>query len=1062
MGDIVAVPRHSTEDFEPIPGFLARVRARLYRHEARRAALYATALVAGIALIVPLAGHLASGNRVTALAVLGAAGLAGAIVLVGAIVLGVVAPRRRWGGDPEVARWVGTRKRDVASDLLSAVELATAPARPGAPSRALVDALIAATSARIEDVNPAELLPQDELRRARRWALVAVVANGLLLAASPRLVRDGWRGLVSAPPAPFDGARASEVPLVGDLEVRLEFPAYSRRPALTLESSSGDVRGLPGTAVTLRARTLVPAREVELVIEPPVGGAAPYGGKGGLGGPGGKGGPSGPGGPGGPGGPSGQGGKGGKGGQGGKDGTGGTDDAQRRIQVQLDGDQITAKLTLDRPARYRFAITSPSGDRSIESASRALEVEPDQAPAVQLLAPAEPLDVTNLRRVELAYVIEDDFGISAAELVWEAGKDKGKKAIVLDPAHGHGSRAQGKVLWDIAEVQVPSGGSVRYWLEAKDNDSVDGANVGKSRELHLKVTSPRERHEETLGRHQELAEKVLKQLGGRITMPPDDAAAREEAGRALREVIVELGSLGGAYEKDPHASDAMRKALAQMRDRLDRLAMLEQKLVPKGKTALKGAYTATDAKLVGELEDDTIILADWLDRERLEGVMDVSDEIAAHQKRLADLLAQYQQTKDPRLLEEIEREMKALDRSFAELEKHRRGMPEDVLDQYVNRDAVQAAESTNCLDEVRRLVRAGQLQQAQQKLEACRAQHDRNASNLEGSLAALRGDKFSDEQRKLDEVMNELSDLAKDQDDIAAEANRIFEDYADKADEVAKEHRREASKKVAVLVDKLRRRLKDMDESGLTPFAKEELDIVERRLADVESMVSDGDLAEATGMARQAKQSLDTMAGELEAALEDDPKSKWADATQDALDAVGKARPIAKDLIDELQALLPRPEQIMSPQDLRALDRLRRRQAMNRDRTKRLSERTKQLGGDLPGNTGAELGKKLGGAIKHMESSDERARAKDPSGTREGTRSAADALAKARDRARSAARQAQEGAVADEPIRIPGADEYRAPERFREDLLEAMKKKGQQGPDGYDDQIKRYYEELIK
>jgi hypothetical protein len=97
-----------------------------------------------------------------------------------------------------------------------------------------------------------------------------------------------------------------------------------------------------------------------------------------------------------------------------------------------------------------------------------------------------------------------------------------------------------------------------------------------------------------------------------------------------------------------------------------------------------------------------------------------------------------------------------------------------------------------------------------------------------------------------------------------------------------------------------------------------------------------------------------------------------------------------------------------------------------------------------------------------METSDERARAKDPSGTREGTRSAADALAKARDRARSAARQAQEGAVADEPIRIPGADEYRAPERFREDLLEAMKKKGAVAPEGYHDLIKRYYEELIK
>ena len=34
--------------------------------------------------------------------------------------------------------------------------------------------------------------------------------------------------------------------------------------------------------------------------------------------------------------------------------------------------------------------------------------------------------------------------------------------------------------------------------------------------------------------------------------------------------------------------------------------------------------------------------------------------------------------------------------------------------------------------------------------------------------------------------MNELADVGKDQDDIAAEANKIFEQYAEKADEVAR------------------------------------------------------------------------------------------------------------------------------------------------------------------------------------------------------------------------------------------------------------------------------------
>ncbi len=985
----------------------------LFRHEARRATLYAIAALGALALLLPALSWLVGPARSSALAVLGFGGLATVLVLVGAAVLGVVVPRRRWSDDRAVARWVGTRNRDLASDLLSSVELTReATSRPGAPSPALVDALVVATRQRVHDVKPARLVPAAQMRRAQRLGLIALVVNAVVVIAMPAALGRAWRQLLVSPRGPFDGAQLSEVPLVGDLDARLVYPAYSRRPELRLESSSGDVRGLSGTKVEITARVLVPAERVELVIDDP-------------------------------------------------DKAG----AQTTYPVRLDGDRIQTTLVIDKSSRYRFAVRAPSGRRQIETTARTIEAEPDQAPSVELMAPADTLDVTNLRRVELAYTIEDDFGLGPAELVWDAGKDKGRKPIALPTAPG--GRAQGKFVWDIGEVVVPSGGEVRYWIEARDNDAVDGPNVGRSRELKLRVVSPRERHEETLDRHADVAEKVVRNLGTRLTLPAEDAAARDDAAAKIREAIVELGGVTAAFDKDPHASDALRKSLMQMRDRLDKLAATEQRVIrtlkPGATKHPTGRFAAIDPKMVAELEDDTILLADWLDRERVEGMLDITDEISAHQKRLAELMAQYEKTRDPRLLDEIERELKALERAYAELESKRRGMPEDVLDQYVNKAAMQAPQGTECLDEVRALMRAGEVAKAQQKLETCRSAHERAAAALESSLTDLRGDKFADEQRKLDEIMNELADVSRDQDDIAAEANRIFESYAEAADELAKEHRREASKKVGSLVERLRKRLEEVDQDGLTPFAREELDIVERRIEDVEHMVADGDIAEALGMAKQAKTHLDTVEGELEAALEDDPKSKWADATQDALQSLDRTGPVMRDLIDELEALAPRPDQIMSADDQRALERLRRREALNKARTQKLSERTKQLAPELPGDTGAELAKKLDGAAGHMGQADERMKAKDPSGAREAARSASDALSKARDKARRAARQAQEGStLGDEPIKIPGADEYRAPERFREDLLEAMKKQDKDALRDYQDMLKRYYEELAK
>jgi hypothetical protein len=127
-----------------------------------------------------------------------------------------------------------------------------------------------------------------------------------------------------------------------------------------------------------------------------------------------------------------------------------------------------------------------------------------------------------------------------------------------------------------------------------------------------------------------------------------------------------------------------------------------------------------------------------------------------------------------------------------------------------------------------------------------------------------------------------------------------------------------------------------------------------------------------------------------------------------------------------------------------------------------LIDRAKQMTPDLPGTAGDEIGQKVGQAKQKMDIAETRMGERDPSGAREEARAAADALDKARERARGAARQQQaegQSGLRDEPIRIPGADEYRAPEKFREDILEAMKK---HAPSGYDELVKRYYQELIR
>jgi hypothetical protein len=1007
------------ESLSLIRSFLDRVRAGLYRHDARRAGLWAVSLLLAAALSLPVLAHLVVTSRPGALAVLWVGALVAVLGIVAGIVLGIVVPRRRFAAYSDVARWVGSRRPPLASDLLSCVELgaATAPGgrlapdRPTAPSIALVDALQAATARQVIGLSPPALIPPKPMQVARRVALMLLVVNVAVVAIAPRRIAEGWRTLLVATPLPYDGAELSPVPLVADLDLTLTYPAYADRQPDTLESSSGDFRALPGTKVAVVARALIAPVSARVVIEPPTGGTT------------------------------------------------------TTIEMTIEGSELRAEWVVTEAGRYRFGITDDRDRASIEATPHAIELEIDQPPQVELIAPADSLDVTNLRRVELAYVVEDDHGLSAIELVWQAGKDTGRKTVNL--AAVPSPRAQGKFVWDMAEVPLPPGAEVRYWLEARDNDTVRGPNIGKSREHGLKVFSPRERHEQYLVRQEELAEKMLGVLGARLPGLGDDATLRHDVHRETSELVTGLAGLVVAFDKDPHAAPAMKKALDTMGARIDKLVTVETRLLDKVPThadkPIRGLglrFAASDPRLVTELEDDVLIIVDWLDRERLEGVLDLADEISGHQKRLDELFAELARTGDPRVKAEIERELRALDELTRQLAQQRAGLAEDVLDRFVHTDAIADKSYDNCLDDVRDLFAKGDITAAQKRLASCRSGFDAATAGLEQALAGLRGDRFGDEQQLLDEVLDELADLARDQDDIAAESDKIFDRYADKADDLARSHGRDAQRKTAGLIEKLRRRLEDVPKSGLTPFADEELDIVRRRIDDVSKMIADGDLAEAAEMARQAKSSLDTIAVELEGALDDDPHSRFARATADALEAIERAHPVADELIDALDDLAPSPDQILDDDDRDAMDRLRRRQAMTQDRAKKLADKTTQRSSDLPGDAGAELSKRLGEATARMGSAQDRMKAHDPGGSRQESRSAADLLGKAREQAQGAARQQQHGAGSDdEPIRIPGADAYRAPEKFREDILEAMKRRA---PDGYDDQVRRYYEELIR
>ncbi|MEM9491981.1 MAG: hypothetical protein AAGC55_22740, partial [Myxococcota bacterium] len=579
--------------------------------------------------------------------------------------------------------------------------------------------------------------------------------------------------------------------------------------------------------------------------------------------------------------------------------------------------------------------------------------------------------------------------------------------------------------------------------------------------------SPREKHEQQIARQRELFEKMLRALGDRLTVDAGDLAAHIALHRNTSALVIELGTLLTALGEDPLADGGLVRALGEMRSRLDGLVKVEAGLLARLESRpdqeeakprqVAGRLQGHDAEVVAELEDDIILLANWIDRQQMESVLAISDEIKFHQERLRELFKEYERTGSPELLAEIEREMKVLERLMTELGQKQSNLAEDVIDRFVNTEAMQGDEAVDCMAEARRLMASGDVLAAQRQLEQCMQSFDRAAEAMEQALQALRSDTFSEEERKFGEVMDKLSDLTQDQLELAKGAAEVWERYAARADEMMREEAKETRKRVGGTLDRLRKQLDKIPEDGLTPFAKEELEIVEARLGDLDRMLADGDIAEAMAMAKQARSGIDTMSAELDAALEDEQGEPWSDRTADAQRELRRAQPLARRLVGELEQSAPSPGEIMNRDDRRQLDRLRRRQRGVAERSRRLAERLRRMAEELPGDAGEAMSRGVEGARKHMEQAEQRMRAGDPSGSRQETRDAAEALEGTLQDARNAARRRQMAGrpgLRDPPIRIPGADEYRAPPEFREDILDAMKR--EQAPNGFSEQVKRY------
>ncbi len=167
-----------------------------------------------------------------------------------------------------------------------------------------------------------------------------------------------------------------------------------------------------------------------------------------------------------------------------------------------------------------------------------MTVEPDAPPRVEILGPADRLELATPRPIEIGYSASDDYGVGAVELVYRAGDRPEQRVMLRD---GGGARTvQGRTLWDPASAGLGSAQRIAYRIEARDRDDVSPSparGIGKSgtsRTLYVIIQNPHESLEDRLERQRDLLEKFIVDLAQRLERAPGDDRGRRARGLRRR------------------------------------------------------------------------------------------------------------------------------------------------------------------------------------------------------------------------------------------------------------------------------------------------------------------------------------------------------------------------------------------------------------------------------------------------------------------------------------------------------------------------------------------------
>jgi hypothetical protein len=423
-----------------------------------------------------------------------------------------------------------------------------------------------------------------------------------------------------------------------------------------------------------------------------------------------------------------------------------------------------------------------------------------------------------------------------------------------------------------------------------------------------------------------------------------------------------------------------------------------------------------------------------------------------------------------------------------------------ISDEHLNREATeQMAKEHDIgagLDEVEQKLASGDMDGALKALDSIGntlEELQRRLASAAAGQGAAQG--YSQLTRQLSELKQGLASLTEQEKRLQAETDKIRQR--------ARQNEERRSPSSAQALEKLRAEtLRAQAKLSQIPpgafpnriLGEDKLALSRQRTDEVAKALEVKDLDQAFHSAEQAVREVETLqlATDREAVLRslsdlnldvEDQLGKNSDPEQRiaARQRLQEAAPLLRDVRDALSKMFPEESTMLSPEDQARLSQLSHEQASAREKQGALQQSLREIGKQAPvfDPAAEEAMEEAGSQMRQAQQSLGMHRAREAVGKEQG---ALRQLERLQEAMKGNGQSNGPGGIPNpfamtepgghggdpgeggdfserEKVNVPGADQYRVPPEFRRDILDAMK---QQAPEAYEEQVKRYYREIVK